>query len=106
MSVEQFVVAADRRADVRITSPALSVDLDGRDFETRDWSLGGFLIRGIPRHFEVGDSLQGQLGPLSSETRAPFRGRVIRVDRMSDSVAIRFDELGDDAFDLLMRMRH
>jgi hypothetical protein len=39
-----FWRARDRRLHVRITSLPLVMHIDGRRFETVDWSLGGFRI--------------------------------------------------------------
>ena len=53
--------ARERRQHVRITSLSLVMRIDGRRFETVDWSLGGFWIAGFRGGSHKGAVLSGTI---------------------------------------------
>lgn len=56
-----FWRARERRQHVRITSLPLVMHIDGRRYETVDWSLGGFWITGFRGRSHKGAALSGTI---------------------------------------------
>jgi PilZ domain-containing protein len=91
----------DSRRDKRYPLPSLVVVLFGQEYETKDWSLGGLRLSGLPKSLKVGDEFYGEFRVEGGEERASFRGDVVRLDTKSREFAIRFLELGLHAIELL-----
>src|ERR687886_433964 len=91
----------DHRRDRRYPLPALVVILDGEEFPTLDWSLGGLRLSGAPASLKVGDEFYGEFRVADEGGKASFRGDVIRIDPQGREFAIRFLELGLHAIELL-----
>lgn len=91
----------DSRRDKRYPVPSLVMILYGEEYETKDWSLGGLRLSGLPKSLKVGDEFYGEFRVGDGEQRASFRGDVVRVDARSREFAIRFLELGLNAIELL-----
>lgn len=59
--LSKFWRVRERRQHVRITSLPLVMHVDGRRFETVDWSLGGFWITGFRGQSYKGTILSGRI---------------------------------------------
>jgi hypothetical protein len=91
----------DNRRDKRYPLPALVVILSGQEYRTRNWSLGGLRLSGVPKSLNVGDEFNGEFRLAEGAERAPFRGDLVWVDARSREFGVRFLELGMHAIELL-----
>ena len=102
--------SVSRRQHHRFERPEMGVRLNGLSGSTRDWSLGGIAVRlpddGLPDDGLPDDGLSGlgeaeevsgelEIGP--SGERHDFKGRIVRVERDQDLVAIKFSRLSEGA---------
>lgn len=89
-----------RRQHHRFHQPELAIQLNGLDGMTRDWSLGGVavsLAKEALAGLRVRDEVSGALGPEGQRSHFDFKGRVVRVDRDRNVVAIEFEKLSEGA---------
>lgn len=89
-----------RRQHHRFRQPELSIQLNGLDGMTRDWSLGGVavnLAKETLGGLRVRDRVSGALGPDGAPKHFDFSGRVVRVDKERNLVAIEFEKLSEGA---------
>jgi hypothetical protein len=101
-----FTVGAHRshnRKDHRYDMPTLTLVVDGRVFETFDWSLGGFRIPDFKGRPPVGEVLKVSELSYSPSSRiiVSALATVTRVILGRDQVAFSFKELDDQAFEFL-----
>ena len=92
--------SVSRRQHHRFERPEMAVRLNGLSGSTKDWSLGGIAVRlpddglsGLGEAEEVSGELE--IGP--SGERHDFKGRIVRVERDQDLVAIKFSRLSEGA---------
>ena len=89
-----------RRQHHRFRQPELSIKVNGQAGTTSDWSLGGVAVRlakDTLNGLTVRDEVSGKLGPPEERRHHPFSGRIVRVDRERDLVAIEFERLSEGA---------
>jgi hypothetical protein len=91
----------DNRRDKRYPLPALVVVLSGQEYRTRNWSLGGLRLSGVPRSLNIGDEFNGEFRLADGTDRAGFHGDVVWIDLPSREFGVRFLELGLHAIELL-----
>ena len=93
----------ERRRDKRLTLRPLTVEFDGKSFETMDWGLGGFLIEGYYGPYMTGDCLHVRV--VVDDGKRKFshfvQVRIRRITRRSGKLAANFIDLDDAAFDTL-----
>lgn len=89
------------RRDKRITVPQFQVHLDGNTTPTTNWSLGGLCLRDYRGHLAIGQIVEGLIVGTTREglETLPFTAEVIRLDRETGEVALRFDGLDVRDFD-------
>lgn len=93
------------RRDRRYPLPPLVVVLDGVEYSTVNWSLGGFLISGYRRAAVSGQKIVGTLLLVTRPETIDFQGEVIRVDEPAPgNLAVQFDELGERGMVILDRL--
>ena len=89
-----------RRQHHRFRQPALAIQVNGLDGMTRDWSLGGVAVK-IAKEalagLRVRDEVSGMLGPDGERKQFDFSGRIVRVDKDRNVVAIEFERLSEGA---------
>ena len=51
----------DRRQHYRLEQPVLTVTIDGKDYATLNWSLGGLRIGGVHPQFSCGQKIDGEI---------------------------------------------
>jgi hypothetical protein len=91
----------EARRDRRYAQPFLNVAIDGQDYVSDNWSLGGFhLTAKLP--VEAGTTVTGMLR-VDGADAFPFTAVVVRKDRASDAVAFRFQNLSPLAVSKLDR---
>jgi hypothetical protein len=97
------VGAANRRRDKSVDVRPIQVELEGRRYETVDWSLGGFLIEGYQ-----GDRRPGQpitVGLTVSAGGRVFehvaRAEIVRIHTDTGRLAANFTDLDAAAVDTL-----
>lgn len=95
-----------RRRDKRRTSPQLNIRLQGGDYLTENWSLGGFLIDGYEGPLKPGDE-------CNVEISAEVRGKavtvhatieVMRINRDAGELAAHFVRFPPGQFELLEKI--
>lgn len=99
------IYRSDQRRDRRRTLPVLIVRIDGVEYRTRDWSLGGLSLAGADPLLPNGADVDGQVSAEADGTPRRFAGRVVRHDPATDVVALRFAELAPDTFAFLERLQ-
>lgn len=93
----------DRR-DRRYPLPPLGVAIDGVEYVTVNWSLGGFLLSGFDAPAEAGHPVAGKLRIDKHADAAEFKGVVVRVNEPEPgNLAVQFVELDDCTMTLLDR---
>lgn len=70
----------ERRQFPRADEPPMSLVIDGRDYVTRNWSLGGFWIADFAPPVSPGDRLSGALSGRAASTPGEFVAEVVWVD--------------------------
>ncbi len=95
-----------RRRDKRRTSPRLHIRLQGGEYLTENWSLGGFLIDGYDGPLKPGQE-------CSIEIVSEIRGKpvtvkadieVMRINREAGELAAHFIRFPPGQFELLERI--
>jgi len=90
----------ERRRNKRLTLRPITVELDGRSYETTDWGLGGFLIEGYKGPHMPGDCLYVRLVVTAGERTVAHvvEVNVVRLSHKYGEFAANFVNLGDDVF--------
>ncbi len=81
----------EQRTSFRLNNPKLNVEVNGRSFNTENWSLNGLLINGIAEDTFVSIPVSGIFGPSNSAEMCRFSGRVVRLDHELNQTAIELD---------------
>jgi hypothetical protein len=93
------------RRDRRYPLPPLVIAIDGVEYSTVNWSLGGFLISGFNKDAEHGKKLTGTLCLLDRPESIDFAGTVVRIDEPEPGLlAVQFTDLGDRGMSILDRI--
>ncbi len=87
----------DRRHHRRVYDRPINVRMEGKQYDTLDWSLGGFRINGYHRTIEIGERLSGKIGPVNGIKSGDFVAVVVRTVDDGD-VGVRFLEISSDVF--------
>ena len=90
----------DRR-DRRYPLPPVSITIDGVEYTTVNWSLGGFLLKG-ELGIEVGATISGTLR-VDGSAGFPFTAELIWREVENGSYGFHFTELTPDAVGKLDR---
>lgn len=93
----------DGRKDQRYPAPEISVTLVYGDFVTTNWSLGGLLISGFQDRVAPGSMLAGTFSAGNGVEPVPFSAEVVRCDRASGELALKFVDLSERGVDVLDR---
>ena len=98
----------NRRRDIRRARPTLLVAVCDLRLTTRDWSLGGLALevgRTVAARLKLGDEVVGTISSDGVEApEMPFTASVVRRDRVSGIVALRFCDLPGETFTMLERL--
>jgi len=93
------------RRDRRYPLPPLFITIDGQEYSTINWSLGGFLITGFEKEIPIGQEIEGILCPADKSLSLAFTAAVVRVaEPEPGQLAVRFVDLGGKAMSVLDRM--
>jgi hypothetical protein len=94
----------DRR-DRRYPLTALVITIGGVDYDTVNWSLGGFLITGFDRKVVPGQTITGMLRVIDKPDTLPFVATVVRCGAPEpDRLAAKFEDLGEVGISMLERI--
>lgn len=93
----------ERRRNKRLTLRPITVEFDGKSYETADWGLGGFLIEGYAGSHMPDDCLYVTISVDDGRQsrRHIVEIKVIRLAHKHGELAANFINLGDDVFDTL-----
>jgi PilZ domain len=92
------------RRDHRYPLPPLVIIIDGTEYSSINWSLGGFLITGFDRKIASGQTVTGMLRTLDQPGFA-FTATVVRSgDTAPDHLAVKFSDLSDRGMSVLERI--
>lgn len=93
------------RRDRRYPLPPLVVTIDGVEYTTVNWSLGGFLITGFNQRISPGKPIAGKLGVPDQPLLFDFTAKVVRVgEPVADQLAAQFTDLGEHRLSVLERI--
>jgi len=93
------------RRDRRYPLPALVITIDGGEYTTVNWSLGGFLITGFDRKLSSGKPITGKLSVADHSVGFQFTAKVVRTGEPEpDQLAVQFTELGENGMSVLERI--
>jgi hypothetical protein len=93
------------RQDRRYPVPPLVVAIDGVEYRTLNWSLGGILLSGFNRPATPGQTITGTFCLVDGPETIDFTGTVIRADVPDrGNLAIHFDDLGERGLTILDRV--
>lgn len=94
----------DRRKAIRISSPRLSVFLNGSEAYTSDWSMYGLRIISVQGHYNVGQNIRFNLQTIGmSEPTELLTARVVRFDDVEHILCVEFPAISTL---ILMIARH
>jgi hypothetical protein len=96
----------NRRRNRRTIMPAVQIDLDGQEYTTVDWSLGGVLIGPYDGHLGVGHHVQMILiATVGGEMRRhQVAGEIARRDYSQQQIAVRFERIDPETVETLERV--
>lgn len=97
--------APERRADPRVQYPALVLSIEGRRYESRDWSMSGFRLSEYSRDLQPHDRIRGLVGLAPEEPSAHVEAEVIRVSER-DGIGLRIMEIAPSAFQAMIKTRY
>jgi hypothetical protein len=90
----------DRR-DHRYPLPPLVIIIDGAEYSTINWSLGGFLVTGFDRKVAPGQTITGMLRTFE-EPGFAFTATVVRSGETApDHLAVKFSDLSERGLSVL-----
>lgn len=93
------------RRDRRYPLPPLVVAIDGVEYSTVNWSLGGFLLSGYNKPVQPGQSLCGTVLLIGRPETIDFTGMVLRRDeRQPGNLAVQFTDLDERGITILDRV--
>lgn len=97
----------ERRRHPRSRTCGLQVRVDGRDYDTVEWSFGGFLLRGSERSMSAGALVRVQSIRPDGDDPVPvdIRARVAWADIEKDRTALSCLNMDNDAYWALARIR-
>ena len=98
---------ANRRRDIRRALPKLTIRIDPLEFQTRDWSLGGFALAGTaktPLLFEIDEEVSGWFTIENRTGSFAFRARTVRFDDAAGVAGFRFLDMDPETFTVLERL--
>ena len=96
-SFRELTPQTDRRSHRHVYDRPIKVRVEGNKYETLDWSLGGFRIKGYHRTLEIGERLSGKIGPVDGIKAGDFVVDVVRTSDDGD-VGVRFIEISSEIF--------
>ena len=68
-----------KRRPKRISIPAITLTIEGKAYETTNWSMSGFRLESFKRPVSVGETLKGQIGELGYSSGGGFSASVVRL---------------------------
>jgi hypothetical protein len=93
------------RRDHRYPLPALTITIDGAEYTTANWSLGGFAITGFDQPIAPGKSVTGQLCLADQTAGFAFTATVVRIGEPEPGqLAVQFTDLGENGLSVLERI--
>lgn len=81
----------EQRGSFRLNNPTLHAEINGRRYQTENWSLNGILVNGIADEFFVSMPIKGIFGPANAAEICRFSGQIIRLDHDLTQSAIELD---------------
>lgn len=97
------VGVTNRRRDRRIEARPIQVELEGRRYDTLDWSLGGFLIDGYDGRRRPGEPVTVGLTVRAGERTYEHvvRAEIVRITGEAGRLAANFIDPDTQTLDLL-----
>jgi len=68
-----------KRRQKRVPIPAMTLTIEGKAYETENWSLSGFHLNKLRRAVKVGEKIEGQIGDLGYSSGGGFSASVVRL---------------------------
>ncbi|HTZ78690.1 MAG TPA: PilZ domain-containing protein [Stellaceae bacterium] len=91
------------RRDRRYPVPPILVRVQGRDYKSLNWSLGGFRIDARDLGLAVGDGIAGSLQMTHIDHTCDFIAEIVWTHREEGDVGAKFTEIAPDCLNALDR---
>jgi hypothetical protein len=97
------VGTTNRRRDSRTRSCPIRIEIEGRVYDSLDWSLGGFLIEGYEGRRRPGEEITVGLSVDAGGRRHEHvaRAEIVRLAPQTGTLAARFEALDAHTVDML-----
>jgi hypothetical protein len=92
---------AERRKNKRVGKYVITLELDGQFYSTADWSLGGFGVDGYQGSLQPGNLVPVTIVLETGHQTYEQTALASIVRNAGQKLAAKFNELGNDALDLL-----
>lgn len=97
--------APERRADSRVEHPPLILSMEGRRYESSDWSMSGFCLHEYFRDLRPGERIRGLVSLAPAEPSGHLEAEVVRVCER-DGIGLRIAEIEPSTFQAMVKSRY
>ncbi|MBV8168610.1 MAG: hypothetical protein JO021_17575 [Alphaproteobacteria bacterium] len=101
---EKAAVAREQRRFKRFVKPALVVDVDGRQFKTLNWSIGGMALVGWPPEWDGKTHIDITFGAEGDDARFSEGGQFLRTFGDMRAASVQFENVHSQALKLVQRL--
>ena len=88
------LTAPEQRLAARESDPWLFVEINGRDYRARDWSVGGACLMGCTQELASGQIVSGRLRWHKRDAGHVYTAEIMRLNQGGD-IALRWLALPD-----------
>lgn len=83
----------ERRHDKRLPLPVFTVRIEDREYQSLNWSLGGFLLGPLDFSYFIGENVIMLLKIDEQGSEMEIPGEIIRLDGEAMNFAVKFTEM-------------
>lgn len=95
----------EKRADPRVQHPPLILAVEGRLYESWDWSMSGFCLREYFRDLRPQERIRGLVSLAPAEPSGHLEAEVVRVCER-DGIGLRIVEIEPATFQGMVRSKY
>jgi len=101
---EKAAVKREQRRFKRFTQPPLTVDVEGRQFKTLNWSIGGLALVGWPPEWDSKGRIELSFSADGDDVRFEEAGQFLRVFGETRNASVQFENVHSQALKLVQRL--
>jgi hypothetical protein len=101
---QKAAVAREQRRFKRFTNPGLVVDVDGRQFKTLNWSIGGMALVGWPPEWDGKTHIEITFSAEGDDARFSEGGQFLRTFGDMRAASVQFENVHSQALKLVQRL--